>query len=69
MFGELVTIVIIVGIIIVAILAFFMPAFVFQIRDGIVKIRRMMEELIKLLKAKELRRDPVEGSWEEIHEQ
>jgi len=75
MFGlgprELVTISILLGIIILAILAFLIPVFIYRIRYEVIKIRNMMEELIELVKSeklkgdivkdKELRRDIFEG--------
>lgn len=75
MFGlgprELVIISILLGIIILAILAFLIPVFIYRIRYEVIKIRNMMEELIELVKSeklkgdmvkdKELRRDIFEG--------
>ena len=75
MFGlgprELVTISILLGIIILGILAFLIPVFIYRIRYEVIKIRNMMEELIQLVRAeklkgdivkdKELRRDIFEG--------
>ena len=75
MFGlgprELVIISILLGIIILGILAFLIPVFIYRIRYEVIKIRNMMEELIELVRAeklkgeivkdKELRRDIFEG--------
>jgi len=75
MFGlgprELAIISILLGIIILGILAFLIPVFIYRIRYEVIKIRNMMEELIELVRAeklkgdivkdKELRRDIFEG--------